>query len=69
MASLRDGDSAFPTDEERRNPAVAPATVRGYGWDWCHECNLWRPKGGPPHNASPRCKSGGYSHCSCDTCF
>jgi hypothetical protein len=24
---------------------------------------------GPRHNASARCKSGGYAHCSCDTCF
>ena len=22
-----------------------------------------------PHNASERCESGGYSHCTCDTCF
>ena len=23
----------------------------------------------PPHNASPRCESGGKNHCSCDICF
>ncbi len=23
----------------------------------------------PSHDASPRCKSGGKPHCSCDTCF
>ena len=23
----------------------------------------------PPHDASPRCESGGYTHCSCGTCF
>jgi hypothetical protein len=23
----------------------------------------------PPHTASPRCQSGGHSHCTCDTCF
>lgn len=23
----------------------------------------------PPHTASPRCQSGGYNHCTCDTCF
>ncbi len=23
----------------------------------------------PPHNASPRCESGGYPHCSCDRCL
>lgn len=23
----------------------------------------------PPHNASPRCESGGHEHCSCDVCF
>lgn len=26
-------------------------------------------KGGPSHNASPRCESGGYPHCSCSECF
>lgn len=26
-------------------------------------------RGGPSHNASPRCESGGYPHCSCDVCF
>jgi hypothetical protein len=24
---------------------------------------------GPSHDASPRCRSGFYEHCSCDTCF
>lgn len=23
----------------------------------------------PPHKASPRCQSGKYPHCTCDTCF
>lgn len=23
----------------------------------------------PPHDASPRCESGGRNHCSCDVCF
>ena len=23
----------------------------------------------PFHDPSPRCKSGGYAHCTCDTCF
>lgn len=23
----------------------------------------------PPHDASSRCESGKYTHCSCDTCF
>lgn len=23
----------------------------------------------PPHDASERCESGKYPHCSCDTCF
>lgn len=23
----------------------------------------------PPHQASARCQSGRYAHCTCDTCF
>lgn len=23
----------------------------------------------PPHDASPNCRSGKHSHCSCDVCF
>lgn len=33
--------------------------------DPCPRCG----RGGPPHNASPRCESGGRTHCSCEVCF
>jgi len=38
----------------------------------CTYCDLQydKPNGFfPPHTASPRCQSGGYNHCTCDTCF
>jgi len=38
----------------------------------CTYCDLQydKPTGFfPPHTASPRCQSGGYNHCTCDTCF
>jgi hypothetical protein len=37
----------------------------------CSECEHIKANGGfgPPHNASPRCQSGGHNHCTCDTCF
>ena len=32
----------------------------------CHYCAItWHPQ----HKASMRCRSGGYKHCTCDTCF
>lgn len=36
------------------------------------DCRYCAEHGGemmPPHDASPACESGGYEHCSCDTCF
>jgi hypothetical protein len=38
----------------------------------CRYCDQEREAGSnfhPPHDASPRCQSGGDQHCSCDTCF
>ena len=35
----------------------------------CGECARIDDGFGPSHDASPRCKSGGYDHCTCDTCF
>ena len=38
----------------------------------CSTCDSERKAGSdfhPPHDASPRCESGGRDHCSCDTCF
>lgn len=38
----------------------------------CPSCERERAAGTdfhPPHDASPRCQSGGWAHCSCDICF
>ena len=32
-------------------------------------CSSCLVSGGPRHHASPRCESGGRSHCTCDRCF
>jgi len=36
---------------------------------WTPVCLTCAEIGSPPHNASPRCESGGHNHCSCDMCF
>lgn len=35
----------------------------------CELCRKYSVFGGPSHHASGSCRSGGRSHCSCDTCF
>jgi hypothetical protein len=38
----------------------------------CLSCDLERADNTdfhPSHDASERCQSGGYTHCTCDTCF
>ena len=35
----------------------------------CPTCVKFKGQMMPPHNASSKCESGGYSHCSCDICF
>lgn len=35
----------------------------------CRMCQEIKDGFGPRHDASPRCQSGGYPHCTCDTCF
>ena len=40
--------------------------------DGCGFCRIEREQGNtffPPHNASPRCESGGRNHCTCAMCF
>ena len=54
--------------EPQPRPANPPARRRIVeGCDYCaryaHESMV------PPHDASRRCESGGYSHCSCGRCF
>jgi hypothetical protein len=50
-----------------RVPFVAPSPYV----DGCQTCERVKANGGfgPRHVASKRCESGGYPHCSCDTCF
>lgn len=38
-------------------------------WYWCVHCRRWQPAGGPQHDPSRMCRSGGRAHCSCDACF
>lgn len=35
----------------------------------CPTCERETTDFHPPHDASPRCESGGREHCSCDVCF
>lgn len=40
--------------------------------DGCATCERIKTQHGgfgPDHDASERCESGKFSHCSCDTCF
>jgi hypothetical protein len=40
--------------------------------DGCGYCETEKEAGRtffPPHRSSPRCRSGGRPHCTCDTCF
>ncbi len=39
------------------------------GHPGCKTCRNVSVFGGPSHDASPNCRSGRHSHCSCDTCF
>lgn len=41
----------------------------GFGCRTCIVAEARGDKYGPRHNASSRCRSGGYNHCTCDTCF
>jgi CobQ-like glutamine amidotransferase family enzyme len=35
----------------------------------CAQCAEVSVFGGPSHNASSACRSGGHPHCTCDACF
>lgn len=37
--------------------------------DYCDRERKERNLHFPSHKSSSRCKSGGYNHCTCDTCF
>jgi hypothetical protein len=74
-AVLRIGGQPNQTDyrlHEVETEEVTWSDLRQAGWTRvCSECDRVKANGGfgPPHNASPRCQSGGHNHCTCDTCF
>lgn len=50
---------------------LTPRVNRKYV-EGCTTCDYIRDKKdgfGPSHDASDRCESGRYDHCTCDTCF
>lgn len=61
----------FEKIDEVFGSAIAKATNRRRRIpDGCTYCNQNRDtEMMPPHDASPRCESGGHNHCSCDICF
>jgi hypothetical protein len=47
-----------------------PPRVRRLMPGLCGTCDQYRDNPMmPSHGASPRCESGGHTHCTCDTCF
>lgn len=52
-------------------PGYQPLNIRAVMHDYLKtHCNTCAAGGMmPPHFASSHCQSGGYTHCSCDTCF
>jgi hypothetical protein len=60
------------TDEERAIKDRRAAEARMAPKGECGYCDSERENGStffPAHKSSARCRSGGYNHCSCDTCF
>ena len=60
------------TDEERTAKDLRAAEARMAPKGECVSCDRERAAGNtffPAHNASSRCRSGGYNHCTCDGCF
>lgn len=54
--------------DPRPDPTTA-ATIKQLEKERCKLCIANAGQMYPPHFASTRCESGGYNHCSCDTCF
>lgn len=50
-------------------PAKAVGSGRRHDVPGCPRCDREPTVFHPAHDASPRCDSGGYEHCSCDVCF
>lgn len=64
----------YKTVEEASNAYQARTTIRRHKarpgeCTYCDAERLRHNSFHPPHDASPRCESGKYNHCSCDTCF
>ena len=61
---------------ETREQMIARWEADGMLIDGCEGCGIFYDSPGMPwevtaprHKASRNCESGGYSHCSCDSCF
>jgi hypothetical protein len=71
--SLQTDDNADELNtakEEGKEEAKAKGPERSEGEEPCKACEEYKRLGfGPSHNASRSCRSGGYPHCTCDTCF
>jgi len=69
--------NSFPTKEEalamveELRPDFLPGAIFRVVEGSCPTCVEIKANGGfgPRHNASTRCESGKYPHCTCDTCF
>jgi hypothetical protein len=52
------------------DPKLPTPRIRAMPVGKCGFCDHNRDNGMmPSHDASPNCKSGKHSHCTCDTCF
>lgn len=72
LNNLTKAGGTVRADGKRMKPeGYQPLDVRGIMHEYLKtHCNTCAAGGMmPPHFASPRCESGGYTHCSCDTCF
>jgi hypothetical protein len=69
MTAERDGYRVL--DEDPDHPSLGLVSTKRVTRDEsCPYCQLHQPGAMyPPHDASPRCESGGHPHCTCDTCF
>jgi hypothetical protein len=57
------------TDSPFLEPVTPKKGERVIFLSGCDFCIKNRNAISPPHDASHRCESGGYTHCSCDRCF
>jgi len=46
-----------------------PKPVKRHEVDGCPFCERFKGQMHPSHDASDRCESGKYDHCTCDVCF